>query len=460
MTHSEVGSETETIVAQATAPGRGGIGIVRLAGPLSQSIVKQIIGSVPTPRQAQYHGFKNSQGETLDLGLVLFFPGPQSFTGDDIVEFHGHGGPVVLNSLVQTILHYGARMARPGEFSERAFLNGKLDLSQAEAIADLIDSSSEQAARSAVRSLEGDFSKRVHHLVEELTELRMYVEAAIDFPDEEVDFLDSEKINKEVTKIVNHLDILRAQAKQGALLREGMHIVIAGKPNAGKSSLLNRLSGRESAIVTDIPGTTRDLLREHILIDGIPLHIIDTAGLRHSEDQVEQEGVRRAWDEIKKADRVLLVMDGTESQETNPKAIWPEFDSEELSEKAITVIRNKIDKTGEASEIKYQKNLCIITLSAKQDIGIELLRDHLKHCVGADMAEVEGCFIARQRHLDALSRSRKYLEVGQDQFATSHAGELLAEDLRQAQNSLGEITGVVTPDDLLGKIFSQFCIGK
>ncbi len=453
---SEVNNDT--IVAQSTPPGRGGVGIIRLSGPQATTIAEKMIKSLPQPRQAQFREFHDNDNAIIDMGLVLYFPAPYSFTGEDVVELQGHGGPVVIDALLTQLVNLGARIAKPGEFSERAFLNGKMDLNQAEAIADLIDSASQKAARCAIRSLQGVFSEQVNAIVESITKLRMYVESSIDFTDEDIDFLGDGKISSDLTLIIEQLDDLRDVTKQGTLLREGMNVVIAGKPNAGKSRLLNSLSGRESAIVTDIPGTTRDLLREYILIDGIPLHIIDTAGLRETPDVIEQEGVRRAWDEISKADRVLLMVDGTTTQETDPNKLWPPFAEAEIPDKAITIIRNKCDLTDEPVGISYEKELTIITLSAKHGQGVDLLREHLKDCVGADIDE--GSFIARRRHLDALKRARKYLAHGQDQFSESQAGELLAEDLRQAQNALGEITGQFTTDDLLGRIFSEFCIGK
>ena len=449
----------QTIAAQATPPGRGGVAIIRVSGPNALTICQQITNKKPTPRIAEYCHFYDQSGQVVDLGLVLYFPNPHSFTGEEVVEFHGHGGPVVADLLLQRILQLGAVIANPGEFSERAFLNGKIDLAQAEAIADLIDSCSKQAARCAVRSLQGDFSKQVTKVVEMVTKLRMFIEAAIDFPEEEVDFLEDDRINSELKRIFTALDELLATAKQGALLREGIHVVIAGKPNAGKSSLLNCLSGREAAIVTEIPGTTRDLLKEQILLEGIPLHIIDTAGLRESDDIVEQEGVRRAWDQIKQSDRILLVVDSSETEEWDPYLLWPQFRKIDLKEKQITVIRNKSDKTGEQPGIRYQGELCLITLSAKQQQGINFLREHLRQVVGAETT-TEGGFIARQRHLEALRQARYYLQQAQDQFNHRLAGELLAEDLRQCQQVLGTITGEFTADDLLGEIFSTFCIGK
>ncbi len=449
----------ETIAAIATPPGRGGVGIVRVAGPHVKDILQAITGKIPSPRQSVYTPFLNEEKTALDFGIAIYFPAPHSFTGDDIAEFQGHGGPVIMDCLLQRVISLGARVAKPGEFSERAFLNDKIDLAQAEAIADLIDSASKQAARCALRSLVGDFSKIIHNLVESLIKLRVYVEAAIDFPDEEIDFLAEEKISRELEDIVSQLDHVYSQAHQGALLREGMHVALAGKPNAGKSSLLNCLSGRDTAIVTEIPGTTRDLLREQILLDGIPLHIIDTAGLRESVDTVEKEGIRRAWKEIKQADRILLLVDSHETTETDPKQLWAGFDEHFISEKKITVVRNKIDLSALDSKIYQEGKHTVINISVKKNIGIDLLRSHLKEVIGAD-ANIEGGFIARRRHIDAIERARKTLISAAQRFFSTQAGELLAEDLRQVQQHLAEITGEFTPDNLLGRIFSSFCIGK
>ncbi|OWD98493.1 tRNA uridine(34) 5-carboxymethylaminomethyl synthesis GTPase MnmE, partial [Escherichia coli] len=341
-------SDNDTIVAQATPPGRGGVGILRISGLKAREVAETVLGKLPKPRYADYLPFKDADGSVLDQGIALWFPGPNSFTGEDVLELQGHGGPVILDLLLKRILTIpGLRIARPGEFSERAFLNDKLDLAQAEAIADLIDASSEQAARSALNSLQGAFSARVNHLVEALTHLRIYVEAAIDFPDEEIDFLSDGKIEAQLNDVIADLDAVRAEARQGSLLREGMKVVIAGRPNAGKSSLLNALAGREAAIVTDIAGTTRDVLREHIHIDGMPLHIIDTAGLREASDEVERIGIERAWQEIEQADRVLFMVDGTTTDAVDPAEIWPEFIARLPAKLPITVVRNKADITGE-----------------------------------------------------------------------------------------------------------------
>ena len=370
---------TDTIVAQATPPGRGGVGIIRISGPKSKTLAEKITGKTLKKRQAEYLPFKTQTGEVLDQGIALFFQSPHSFTGEDVLELQGHGGPVIMDMLLQEILTYdGVRLAHPGEFTERAFLNDKLDLTQAEAIADLIDASSTQAAKSALQSLQGVFSDKINTLVEQVIHLRMYVEAAIDFPDEEIDFLADGKIKADLHTLCRTLQGIQQEASQGALMREGMKVVIAGKPNAGKSSLLNSLSGKDSAIVTEIAGTTRDVLKEQIHIDGMPLHIIDTAGLRQSDDHVEQIGIARAWQEIEQADRVLLVIDGTETPATDPQTIWPEFIAKIPQDIGITLIRNKIDLTQE-----HQANDSdVICISAKTGQGVDTLRQHLKQCMG------------------------------------------------------------------------------
>lgn len=451
---------TDTIVAQATPPGRGGVGILRVSGSKAADVAQAILGKLPKPRYADYLPFLNDDNSVLDQGIALFFPNPHSFTGEDVLELQGHGGPVILDLLLKRILQIpGVRIANPGEFSERAFLNDKLDLAQAEAIADLIDASSEQAARSAINSLQGAFSSHITGMVESLINLRIYVEAAIDFPDEEIDFLSDGVIEGKLNTVIAELDDVRAQARQGSLLREGMKVVIAGRPNAGKSSLLNALAGREAAIVTDIAGTTRDVLREHIHIDGMPLHIIDTAGLREASDEVERIGIERAWQEIEQADRVLFMVDSTTTQATAPEDIWPEFMARLPSTLPVTVIRNKSDLTGENVEITEQNNYPMIRLSARDGMGIELLRDHLKEAMGFN-SNTEGGFLARRRHLQALNTAAEHLQQGYEQLVYAKSGELLAEELRLAQQSLSEITGKFTSDDLLGRIFSSFCIGK
>lgn len=450
----------ETIVAKATPPGRGGVGILRISGNQAQLVASVVLGKIPKPRHAEYLPFLNEDGSLLDQGIALFFPNPHSFTGEDVLELQGHGGPIILDLLLNRVLTIPhVRIARPGEFSERAFLNDKLDLAQAEAIADLIDASSEQAAKSAMSSLQGVFSKKVNNLVEMLTNLRIFVEAAIDFPEEEIDFLSDGKIEGQLQAVIAQLNDVRKEAKQGSLLREGMKVVIAGRPNAGKSSLLNALAGRDAAIVTDIAGTTRDVLREHIHIDGMPLHIIDTAGLREANDEVERIGIERAWSEIAQADRVLFMVDGTTTNEIDPEKLWPEFMQRLPDNVPVTVIRNKADLTNEPLGYSEVNNYSLIRLSAMTGNGIDILRQHLKDTIGFS-ATAEGGFLARTRHLHALENAAEHLNNGFTQLTIFHAGELLAEELRLAQESLSEITGAFTSDDLLGKIFGSFCIGK
>ncbi len=452
--------DRETIAAVATAPGRGGIGVVRVSGPRAKAVAITLSGREPTPRHAHYGPFHADDGEVIDEGLLLFFPGPHSFTGEDVLELQGHGGPVVMDMLLQRCVALGVRLARPGEFSERAFLNDKLDLAQAEAIADLIEASSTQAARNAVRSLQGDFSRRVHQLTESLVQLRIYVEAAIDFPEEEIDFLADGRILALLQDLRAELSTVLHQAAQGALLRDGMTVVIAGRPNAGKSSLLNALAGREAAIVTDVAGTTRDVLREHIQIDGMPLHILDTAGLRDTKDPVERIGVERAIKAIEDADRILLVIDASAANNEPQDSKWPELLSSRPDPAKTTLVRNKADITGERPALRVDADgHSIISVSARSGDGLDLLRDHLKHCMGYDQT-AESSFSARRRHLDALRQASLHLDHGHAQLTLAGAGELLAEDLRQAQQALGEITGAFSSDDLLGRIFSSFCIGK
>ncbi len=442
----------DTIVATATPPGRGGVAIVRVSGPLVHHICEKLIKKKLKSRFATYSCFYDQSDQAIDEGIALFFPKPNSFTGEDILELQGHGGPHVVDCLIQRILSLGARLARPGEFSERAFLNDKMDLTQAEAIADLIDAASTQAARNALRSLQGEFSKKIHTLVEKIIHLRMYIEAAIDFVEEEIDFLNHGQISQQLSQTIHDLGTIQAEAVQGSLFREGITIVIAGKPNSGKSSLLNRLSGKDTAIVTDIPGTTRDLLREQIQIDGIPLHIIDTAGLRDSDDRIEQEGIRRARDEMTRADLILLVTDASLESSSLDPADKPRDDG-------CFLIRNKIDLLNEEPSLKKNQHQTIISLSAKMGTGIDLLREHIKTFMGFNNT-LEGNFSARRRHLDALIRAKEFLLNGQQQLLEFKAGELVAEDLRQAQQALNEITGEFSSDDLLGRIFGSFCIGK
>lgn len=450
----------DTIVAQATPIGRGGVGILRISGPLAETVATEVLGKTLSPRLAHYLPFKDTDGTVLDQGIALFFKAPNSFTGEDVLELQGHGGQVILDLLLKRILTIkGLRIARAGEFSEQAFLNDKLDLAQAEAIADLIDATSEQAARSALKSLQGEFSHKINRLVDSVIYLRTYVEAAIDFPDEEIDFLADGKIEGHLNEIIAQLNTVRCEAKQGSILREGMKVVIAGRPNAGKSSLLNALAGREAAIVTNIAGTTRDVLREHIHIDGMPLHIIDTAGLREASDEVERIGIQRAWDEIAQADHVLLMIDSLEQKADDFKTEWATFLAKLPQNIPITVIRNKVDLSGEVEGLTKLDNFTLIRLSAQTHKGVDLLREHLKTSMGYQSSS-EGGFLARRRHLQALEIAAEHLERGHIQLTQFFAGELLAEELRLVQNALSEITGQFTSDDLLGNIFSSFCIGK
>ncbi|KGP63782.1 tRNA modification GTPase MnmE [Legionella norrlandica] len=443
----------ETIVAIATPPGRGGVGIVRISGPNAYSIALKLNGNkVLQPRFATFCSFYNSDNEIIDQGIAIYFKAPHSFTGEDIVEIQAHGSPVVLDLLIKESVACGARLAKPGEFSERAFLNDKIDLIQAEAIADLIQASSNTAARMALKSLQGDFSKEINQLNEELVYLRMYVEAAIDFPEEEIDFLNDGKVAGLLQKIIQRLNGIRAKANQGVLLREGLSLVIAGRPNAGKSTLINNLAGRDVAIVTEIAGTTRDIMREHILLDDIPLHIIDTAGLRDSDDVVEREGIKRAWEELKRADCVLLVIDV--SNPDQQVSLMSELRLAIPEQIPIITVYNKIDTLNLSARCDDKT----VYLSARTGHGIDELKKVIKQLVGYQPAE--GQFLARRRHLQALDEAKALLQVGQAQLEHHKAGELLADDLRLAHQVLCEITGEFTSNDLLGKIFSSFCIGK
>ncbi|GMQ76934.1 MAG: tRNA uridine-5-carboxymethylaminomethyl(34) synthesis GTPase MnmE [Gammaproteobacteria bacterium] len=447
--------DTDTIAAVSTPPGRGGIGIVRVSGPGTAAIAEALIGRLPPPRSAHYCAFRDDTGTVIDRGVALFFPAPASFTGEDILELQGHGGPVVMDMLLAATLEQGARPARPGEFSERAFLNGRMDLSRAEAVADLIDSGSRAAARSAMRSLDGAFSKRVRTLADALTEVRAHIEACIDFPEEEIDFLSDPQLEQQLKSVREQLTATRAGAGRGVLLKEGVRVVLAGQPNVGKSSLMNLLAGRDSAIVTDIPGTTRDIIREHIQLDGLPLHVIDTAGIRAPGDAVEEHGVERAWGAIESADALLLVID----DRTGMAAADREILARTPADVSRIVVSNKIDLTGADPGAVRKDEEVHVRLSATTGAGIEALESALKECVGYELAE-EGSFMARRRHLDALERTAAAVDAAREVLRTRRAGELAAEELRQAQRALGEITGEVTSDDILGEIFSRFCIGK
>lgn len=441
--------DTDTICAVATPAGRGGVGIVRASGPEVPRLAGLIVGRLPEPRKADLAAFRGDDGEIIDRGLVLYFPRPRSFTGEHVLELHAHGGPVILQLLMERLVGLGARAARPGEFSERAFLNGRLDLAQAEAVADLIESATKRAARAAARSLEGAFSRRVHALLDTLTELRAFVEAAIDFPDEEIEFLQDARIRDKLAGLAARVAELENEAHQGRLLRDGLTVVIAGPPNAGKSSLLNALAGSEAAIVTDVPGTTRDMLREQIQIRGMPIHVIDTAGLRESGDVVEREGVRRAQQAMRDADRVLFVQEAGDPAPTAPPDLGV----------AVTIVRNKIDLMGGEPGLVEEGGATAIRMSVKSGAGLDLLRDHLAAVAGLD-AESHGVFSARARHMEALRRVAVHLREAGEQLDAEAGSELVAEELRLSQQALGEITGEFTADDLLGKIFSAFCIGK
>ncbi len=458
-------NNTDTIVAIATPSGRGGVGIIRISGDDVPYIAVQILGLLPAPRKASHRLFQDEKGEMLDDGIALYFPAPHSFTGEHVLELQGHGGQVVLDMLIQRCLQLGARLARAGEFSERAFLNDKLDLTQTEAIADLIDSGSEQAARSALRSLQGEFSDTINTLLEKIIEIRIYVEAALDFPEEEIDFLADESVTLRLESIKDQLNEIKRKAKQGKLLRDGIHLVIVGKPNAGKSSLLNALAGNETAIVTDIAGTTRDVLREAINLDGLPLHLIDTAGLRESDDPVEKIGIDRAWQEVEKADLILHLIDITDTKDSGENQQILDNIKNKLGDAApIITVYNKIDLNkaiaidGKIDPLSNKLGNDIY-ISAKQKHGIDDLKEQLKQRMGYQN-ESEDTFIARRRHLQALDETQNYVDNAEIQLKKFNAGELMAEELRLAQDELGKITGKFTSDDLLGEIFSSFCIGK
>ena len=439
---------TDTIVAPATPPGTGGVGIVRVSGPGVEAIARAVLGSLPEPRTATYRHFRNAAGERIDAGVALYFPGPASFTGESVLELHGHGGPVVMAMLVDAVTGLGARMAEPGEFSKRAFLNDKLDLVQAEAIADLIGSGTAQAARAALRSLSGAFSTAVDALAAKVVQLRMHVEAAIDFPEEEIDFLSDAALQQRIDECGRAFEQLLRDAQQGRVLRDGFQVVIVGKPNAGKSSLLNLLSGQEAAIVTEVAGTTRDVLREQIDIDGLAVELVDTAGLRNDPDRIEAEGIRRARAALANADAALWIQDVTDQDQGAPLESLPEGIP-------VTIVHNKIDKTGDPPGIVDGE----VWLSAQTGVGTDALRKRIRELAGYE-GRGQGAFTARRRHVLALRRAADHFATGRRALEETKAGELLAEELRFSHQALGEITGAFTADDLLGKIFSEFCIGK
>ena len=441
----------DTIVALATPPGTGGVGVVRISGGDAGRIARAMLGSLPEPRVATFATFVDVRGEPLDEGLALYFPDPASFTGESVLELQGHGGPVVMSLLVEAAVELGARRAEPGEFTRRAFLNGKLDLAQAEAVADLVASGTAQAARAALRSMSGAFSDAVTNLADQLTAIRVYVEAAIDFPEEEIDFLGDDELGERLAKGAAAFETLLSQAAVGRVMRDGYQVVIVGKPNAGKSSLMNRLSGEETAIVTEIAGTTRDVLRERINIDGLAVELVDTAGLRDNPDRIEEEGIRRARKAMAEADAVLWIQDAIETvpgriEEPVPEGV------------PVIIVRNKIDLSGERPGI-VRGERPVVRLSARTGEGLDGLRERIREMAGfRDLGE--GAFTARRRHVEALRDARGHFDAGRAALCDVRAGELLAEELRLAQQALATITGEVTADDLLGRIFSEFCIGK
>jgi len=440
----------DTIAAIATAPGRGGIGVVRVSGPQTPSIAQALIGKLPQARLATLANFIDADASVIDQGIALYFAAPHSFTGEDVLELQGHGGPAVMQRLLSRCLEAGARIAEPGEFTRRAFLNDKLDLAQAESVADLIDASSAQAAKSAMRSLQGEFSREIHALVQSLIDLRMLVEATLDFPEEEIDFLEAAHAKQKLAAIRAQLERVLGRAKQGALLREGLQVVLIGQPNVGKSSLLNRLAGEEVAIVTPVAGTTRDTVREEILIEGIPLHIIDTAGLRETQDEVEKIGIARTWAAVEKAQLALVIIDAVRGQAEEDETILRKLPPG----LPVLHVYNKIDLVGETPHVEREGEA--VYLSAKTGAGLEILHDRLLQLAGWQPAE-EGVYLARERHLQALAAAKHSLGNADQNWQQL---ELLAEELKLAQNALSRITGEFSADDLLGEIFSRFCIGK
>jgi len=442
-----VSENLDTIAAIATASGKGAIGIVKISGASSLDIAKIITRKELSPRQARYTPFYNAQGVTVDHGLAIYFKGPDSYTGEDVLELQSHGNHVLLDQLLQAATRAGARAARPGEFTERAFLNNKIDLAQAEAVSDLIQASTAEAASAAVRSLQGEFSEKVTAIRDQLLNCRVYIESALDFAEEEIDFLKDNELAERFAALNKSVEQLLLRSHEGALLRDGISIVIAGLPNVGKSSLLNRLTGQDTAIVTDIAGTTRDVLREKINLDGMPIHIVDTAGLRSSDDPIEQEGVRRAHDQISQADRILFVVEAGKTPEPSLLAELPKHVPQ-------TIVINKSDLQ---KDILPDENNIVV--SAKNGEGIDTLREHLKLCAGFEKTS-EGALMARSRHIEALNKAQQNIKDAHTNLVSMGAGELAAEELRLAQDQVNQITGEFTSDDLLGEIFSRFCIGK
>ncbi|MGH8506998.1 MAG: tRNA uridine-5-carboxymethylaminomethyl(34) synthesis GTPase MnmE [Stenotrophobium sp.] len=445
----------DTIAAIATPAGRGALGVIRISGPLTRQIAQQVAGPLPPPRSASLRNFRTADGRVLDQGLLLWFPGPHSFTGEDVVELQGHGGPVVLDLLLRSLCAQGARIARPGEFSERAFLNGRMDLAQAEAIADLIDAASAQAATAALRSLEGEFSRRVTAIVEALTQLRIYVEGALDFSDEDIPWLAHEQLHRQLATVMEQLQDLLGQAAQGRRLREGMTLTLTGQPNVGKSTLLNRLAGTDAAIVTEVAGTTRDTLRENIVLAGMPLTIVDTAGLRDSDDAIEREGIRRAWQALEKAEIALFLVDDRVGLTETDHALLKKLPS------AVRplIVSNKCDLSLRSPARASEAGYSVIRLSAANGDGVDALTEEILRLAGV-LTRTEGVFSARTRHIDALQRALSGVSAAKQRLEQGAAAELAAEELRLAQQALSEITGEFTSDDLLGRVFSQFCIGK
>ncbi len=442
----------DTIAAIASAPGAAGVGVLRVSGPAVPGIARALLGRPPEPRHAHFAAFRDGAGELIDRGLLLYFPAPASYTGEHVLELQGHGNTVLLDALLRRTCELGARLARPGEFTERAFLNGKLDLAQAEAVADLIAAGSQAGARAALRSMEGVFSRKVEDLLQALIALRVHVEAAIDFPEEEIDFLADPAIARQLQSLRAQLTDLLRETQRGVRLTDGLRIAIIGRPNAGKSSLLNALAGSDRAIVTDIAGTTRDVLREQLAIDGVSLELADTAGLRDTDDPVEREGVRRARQELTRADVALLVTDAAGAEDDQRLFAGVQAQIERI------VLVNKIDLDRRPAHSEHRDGAWWLWASVRTGDGIDRLRAHLKQLAGAGSGE--GAFSARRRHVLALERVAEHLDRTADVLRDIHAGELAAEELRHAQHALGEITGTYSSDDLLGAIFSSFCIGK